>query len=78
MLYLQWSVAGALWFGFFAPANLPKPIADRLITEITAILKDPAALAKYQAAGNVPVADASRSLPVGSMIRPPTTIGLFQ
>jgi len=42
-----------VWFGFFAPANLPKPVADRLIAEITAILKDPAALAKYRAAGNV-------------------------
>ena len=37
-----------VWFGFFAPPNLPKPIADRLNAEIGAILKDPEAIAKYQ------------------------------
>ena len=36
------------WFGFLAPAKLPKPIADRLIAEITAVLKDPATLAQYE------------------------------
>jgi tripartite-type tricarboxylate transporter receptor subunit TctC len=39
-----------LWFGFMAPPNLPKPIADRLIAEIGAVLKDPDAIAKYVAA----------------------------
>ena len=38
------------WFGFLAPPNVPKPIADRLIAEIGAVLKDPEAIAKYQAA----------------------------
>jgi tripartite-type tricarboxylate transporter receptor subunit TctC len=38
-----------LWYGFVAPPNLPKPIADRLITELTAVFKDPEAIAKYQA-----------------------------
>jgi tripartite-type tricarboxylate transporter receptor subunit TctC len=47
-----------LWFGFVAPPNLPKPIADRLITEITAVLKDPEAIEKYKGGvKNVPVAD---------------------
>jgi tripartite-type tricarboxylate transporter receptor subunit TctC len=36
-----------VWFGFMAPPNLPKPIADRLSAEITAVLNDPAAIAKY-------------------------------
>ena len=36
------------WFGFMGPRNLPKPIADRLIAEITAVLKDPAAIAKFE------------------------------
>jgi tripartite-type tricarboxylate transporter receptor subunit TctC len=36
-----------------APPNLPKPIADRLIAEISAVLKDPEAIAKYQAVGKV-------------------------
>jgi tripartite-type tricarboxylate transporter receptor subunit TctC len=38
------------WFGFLAPPNLPKPIADRLVAEISAVLKDPQAIAKYQSA----------------------------
>jgi len=39
-----------VWFGFIAPPGLPKPIADRLIAEITAIGKDPEAVAKFQSA----------------------------
>ena len=38
------------WFGFVAPPNLPKPIADRLIADLNAVFKDPEALAKYQSA----------------------------
>jgi tripartite-type tricarboxylate transporter receptor subunit TctC len=38
------------WYGLLAPPNLPQPIADRLITELTAIFKDPEAIAKYQEA----------------------------
>jgi tripartite-type tricarboxylate transporter receptor subunit TctC len=36
------------WFGLLAPPNVPKPIADRLIAEINAVLKDPEAIAKYK------------------------------
>jgi tripartite-type tricarboxylate transporter receptor subunit TctC len=36
------------WFGFLAPPNLPKPIADRLVTELSAVLKDPQAIAKFK------------------------------
>ena len=39
-----------LWFGFMAPANLPKPIADRVIAELGAVFKDPEAIAKFQSA----------------------------
>jgi tripartite-type tricarboxylate transporter receptor subunit TctC len=42
-----------IWQGFMAPPNLPKPIADRLIAEISAVLQDPEAIARYQAAGKV-------------------------
>jgi tripartite-type tricarboxylate transporter receptor subunit TctC len=49
-----------VWFGLLAPANLPKPIADRLVTEISAVLKDPEALAKYQAATYVPEVEPLR------------------
>ncbi len=37
-----------VWFGFFAPPNLPKAIADRLTTELAAVFKDPEAIAKFQ------------------------------
>jgi tripartite-type tricarboxylate transporter receptor subunit TctC len=43
-----------LWFGVLAPPNLPRPIGDRLIAEISAILKDPDAIARYTAAAKVP------------------------
>ena len=36
------------WFGFVAPPNLPKPIADRLVRELDAVFKDPEALARYK------------------------------
>lgn len=39
-----------IWFGLFAPANLPKPIADRITAEWTAVLKDPEAIAKFATA----------------------------
>jgi tripartite-type tricarboxylate transporter receptor subunit TctC len=38
------------WFGVVAPPSLPKPIADRLITELGAVYKDPEAIAKFQSA----------------------------
>ena len=36
-----------IWFGFMAPPNLPKPIADRLIGEIEAVMKDPDAIERF-------------------------------
>lgn len=36
------------WFGFMAPPNMPKPLAERLTAELAAVLKDPQAIAKYQ------------------------------
>jgi tripartite-type tricarboxylate transporter receptor subunit TctC len=44
------SAAWDIWFGFVAPPNLPKPIADKLVTELGAALKDPEAIAKIQSA----------------------------
>lgn len=29
------------WFGFMAPPNLPQPVADRLIKEINAVMREP-------------------------------------
>jgi tripartite-type tricarboxylate transporter receptor subunit TctC len=42
-----------VWFGFMAPPNLPKPIADKLIAEISAMYKDPEAIAKFLQATKV-------------------------
>lgn len=39
-----------VWFGFLAPPNLPKPVADRLTAELTAMYKDPEVIAKFQSA----------------------------
>jgi tripartite-type tricarboxylate transporter receptor subunit TctC len=36
------------WWGFVAPPNVPKPIADRLIAELRAVLQDPATIAKFK------------------------------
>ena len=38
-----------LWYGLVAPPNLPQPIADRLIEVLSAIMKDPEAIAKFAA-----------------------------
>jgi hypothetical protein len=38
-----------VWFGFVAPPKTPKPIADRLITELTAVLNDPEAIVRVAA-----------------------------
>jgi tripartite-type tricarboxylate transporter receptor subunit TctC len=39
-----------VWFGFVAPPKLPKPIQDRLLTELDAVYKDPEATSKFNAA----------------------------
>jgi tripartite-type tricarboxylate transporter receptor subunit TctC len=41
------------WFGFFAPKSLPKPIADKLIADIMAVLRDPATIAKFDERGKL-------------------------
>jgi tripartite-type tricarboxylate transporter receptor subunit TctC len=35
-----------IWFGFVAPPNLPKQIAERITADISAVYKDPEAIAK--------------------------------
>jgi tripartite-type tricarboxylate transporter receptor subunit TctC len=37
-----------LWFGFIAPPNLPKALAEQLTADLGAVLKDPQAIAKYR------------------------------
>jgi tripartite-type tricarboxylate transporter receptor subunit TctC len=39
-----------VWYGFMGPPGMPKPIADRLTAELSAVMKDPAAIARYEAA----------------------------
>jgi tripartite-type tricarboxylate transporter receptor subunit TctC len=36
------------WFGFLAPPGLPQDIADRLTTELQAVVTDPIAIAKFE------------------------------
>ena len=49
----------ALWLGIMAPANLPKPIADRLHKELIAIVATPEFKAAMDANGAEPVSSAS-------------------
>lgn len=46
------------WFGIQAPSRTPRPVIDRLSTEIGAILKDPAIRAKVAEQGGEPVGDS--------------------
>ena len=43
------------WFGFMAPAGLPKPIADRFQAEVKKALSDPEVTAKLEEVGILPV-----------------------
>ncbi len=45
------------WSGMFAPARLPQPLLQRLNREMTAALKSPDIVAKFEAAGLVVVAN---------------------
>jgi tripartite-type tricarboxylate transporter receptor subunit TctC len=42
------------WFGILGPAKLPRPIADRLATEIQELLKDEELLKKMELVGTAP------------------------
>jgi tripartite-type tricarboxylate transporter receptor subunit TctC len=41
------------WFGFLAPAGLPQPVADRLIREINAVMKEPEVIEKLRKATGI-------------------------
>jgi tripartite-type tricarboxylate transporter receptor subunit TctC len=43
------------WHGVFAPAGTPRPIIDKLATEIQAIMKDPAVVAQLTKVDIIPV-----------------------
>ncbi|WP_240636148.1 Bug family tripartite tricarboxylate transporter substrate binding protein [Caldimonas tepidiphila] len=43
------------WYGFLAPANTPAAAVQWLNTEVNAVLKDPAVVAKLDAIGAIPV-----------------------
>ena len=43
------------WYGFFVPAKTPRPIIDRLNTEINKILKMPDIISAHNAGGIVPL-----------------------
>jgi len=43
------------WYGMFAPARTPKPIVDKLSTDINRALKDPASLETWKTLGFDPI-----------------------
>lgn len=47
--------AATSWHGFFAPAATPKPIVDKLSSEVQAIMKDPAVIEQLRKLGVDPV-----------------------
>jgi tripartite-type tricarboxylate transporter receptor subunit TctC len=44
--------AATVWFGVFAPAGTPRPVVDRLHTEIAAAINDPEIKSRLDALGN--------------------------
>jgi tripartite-type tricarboxylate transporter receptor subunit TctC len=47
------NAAWDLWWGFLAPADLPQPIADKLIEEISAVLEEPEVIKKFETVSNI-------------------------
>lgn len=47
--------AATSWHGFFAPAGTPKPIVDKLSSEVQAIMREPAVVAQMKKLGVDPV-----------------------
>ncbi|MEO3470605.1 tripartite tricarboxylate transporter substrate binding protein [Roseomonas sp. CAU 1739] len=47
-------VVSYAWFGISGPANLPRPIVDRLSTELRAVLTDPPTRARLEELGGAP------------------------
>ena len=43
------------WHGIFAPAGTPKPVVDKLATEIQAVMKDPAIIEAFTKVDTIPV-----------------------
>lgn len=42
-----------IWFGFIGPPKMPKELQDRVTSEITAMMKDPEVIAKYQSVAKI-------------------------
>lgn len=59
-----------VWAGFLAPPKLPKEIADRLVTELQAVFRDPEAIQRYESAAkytpdlNAPVGETFKKMAV--------------
>ena len=56
-----------IWFGLVGPPKMPKPIVDRWIAEISAMMKDPEAIARFEQIKAVPdllVGDEFRAMAV--------------
>ncbi|UPG72644.1 tripartite tricarboxylate transporter substrate binding protein [Roseomonas gilardii subsp. gilardii] len=53
----QPGVQALAWFGIQAPARMPRPLVERLSTEIRAVMAEPATIAKVREQGAEPVGD---------------------
>ncbi|CAA9278354.1 MAG: BUG/TctC family periplasmic protein [uncultured Acetobacteraceae bacterium] len=51
------AVDAVAWFGIQVPARTPRPVVERLATEIQAVVRDPAVRAKIEEQGAEPVGD---------------------
>jgi tripartite-type tricarboxylate transporter receptor subunit TctC len=51
------TVDAVAWFGLQAPARMPRPVIERLASEVSAVLQDPAVRAKVAEQGAEPVGD---------------------
>jgi tripartite-type tricarboxylate transporter receptor subunit TctC len=49
---LGYDIVASTWFGLSAPARLPDPIADRLNTELLAVLAEPMVMQRLEEAGS--------------------------
>ena len=52
------AVDAVAWFGVQVPARTPRPVVQRLATEVQAAVRDPAVRAKIEEQGAEPVGDA--------------------
>ncbi|NRF50576.1 ABC transporter substrate-binding protein, partial [Pseudomonas stutzeri] len=51
------AVNDSSWFGLIGPANLPKPVLDKLYAAVVKVSADPAVVQRLESLGAAPVAN---------------------